>query len=219
MSYAILRLNKIKSLSGSLGNHIDRCTNNGELCYPSNIQEEAILNNIHWDKNGQSYTQKEWAEYNKNNTLNIRVKNEINQRYKLTKNIRKDAVKAIDYIMTSDNIKMAEIFSDETLIKSWVKDNKTFLEETYGAENILSMHLHLDETTPHLHAVIVPITKDGRLSAKAFINGRKSLAEQQTRYAELMSKFGMERGVSGSKTKHEQLWKKEKPQHSKIYER
>ncbi|WP_010177350.1 MobV family relaxase [Aquimarina agarilytica] len=219
MSYAILRLNKIKSLSGSLGNHIDRCTSDGELCYPSNIQDRAILNNIHWDKNGQSYTQKEWANYCKKTPFQDRIQNEIKSRYKIQKNIRKDAVKAIDYIMTSDNAKMAEIFSDENLVQSWMKDNKTFLSETYGEENVLSMHLHLDETTPHLHAVIVPITNDGRLSAKEFINGRKSLAEQQTRYAELMEKYGMQRGEAGSKTKHEQLWKKDKPQHTQIYER
>ncbi len=201
MSYAILRMQKIKNVGG-LGKHIDRSFE-GETSVPQNASNLDVSNNIHWDKLGNSYTQKEWTEFTKTNPLSNRINNEIKSRYKLDRKIRKDAVKAIEYIMTSDQFKMQEIFSDENLYNSWVKDNKEFLELTYGKENIISMHLHLDELTPHIHAVVVPITDDGRLSAKSFINGKKDLSKQQTLYSEMMKKYGMERGELGSTQKHQ----------------
>lgn len=40
------------------------------------------------------------------------------------------------------------------------------MEEEYGKENLLYATVHMDEITPHMHYGVVPITKDGRLSAK-----------------------------------------------------
>lgn len=52
---------------------------------------------------------------------------------------------------------------------------KTWAEQTFGADNVVGIHLHLDESTPHVHAVVTPI-KDGRLQAKAWLNGGASVA-------------------------------------------
>jgi len=87
----------------------------------------------------------------------------------------------------------------------WVKDNKAFLASIYGEENIISMHLHLDEQTPHMHAIVVPITEDGRLSCKSFVDGKRDLAEQQTQYSKLMEKYGMHRGQEGSTARHQKV--------------
>ncbi|SHJ88231.1 Plasmid recombination enzyme [Arenibacter nanhaiticus] len=201
MSYAVLRMQKIKN-PGALGRHIDR-SSNGEISIPGNTDKDSIKNNIHWDKDGKSYTQKEWIGYTKENPLSKRISDEVLRRYKLGKKIRKDAVKAVEYIMTSDPFMMNEIFKEKEVYTSWVKDNKLFLENIFGSENIISMHLHLDEKTPHLHAIIVPITKDGRLSCKSFVDGKKDLAQQQTDYAKVMSKYGMKRGEAGSKARHQ----------------
>ena len=61
---------------------------------------------------------------------------------------------------------------------------------------------HLDEKTPHIHATIVPLTPDGRLSAKEIVGNNKKLAELQDRYATAMQSFGLERGERGSKVTH-----------------
>jgi hypothetical protein len=50
--------------------------------------------------------------------------------------------------------------------------------------------------------VVVPLTADGRLSAKDVFNP-KTLRALQTEYAEAMKPFGMERGVEHSRAKHE----------------
>lgn len=52
---------------------------------------------------------------------------------------------------------------------------KEWAENTFGAENVVGIHLHLDESTPHVHAVVTPI-KDGKLQAKAWLNGGASVA-------------------------------------------
>lgn len=54
-----------------------------------------------------------------------------------------------------------------------------FLKERYGEENFRSVTVHLDEATPHMHFVFVPITKDGRLSSKDVIGGPKGMAKLQ----------------------------------------
>jgi hypothetical protein len=53
---------------------------------------------------------------------------------------------------------------------------KGFLVAEFGAENIVSLELHMDESTPHYHAVVTPI-KDGKLNAKAWLNGPAMLGK------------------------------------------
>lgn len=52
---------------------------------------------------------------------------------------------------------------------------KEWAEQTFGADNIVGIHLHLDESTPHVHAVVTPI-KDGKLQANAWLNGGARVA-------------------------------------------
>ena len=202
MSYAVMRMIKLKSDLRGIGKHIDRSFG-GETISPQNANPEEVSRNIHWDNTGKSYSQNEWTTYTKENNLQKRVNDNINKNYTQDKKIRADAVKAIEYVFTSDNQKMNEIFSDDKLYKSWIKDNRDFVSEIYGENNIVSMHLHCDEKTYHCEIVVTPVTTDGRLSAKSFIDGKKDLSAQQTAYAELMKKYGMERGELGSTAKHQ----------------
>ncbi|MDS0012511.1 plasmid recombination protein [Enterobacter hormaechei] len=50
--------------------------------------------------------------------------------------------------------------------------------------------VHRDEATPHWSAFVVPVTQDGRLSAKEFIGGRSKMREVQSTYAESGKKDG-----------------------------
>ena len=62
-----------------------------------------------------------------------------------------------------------------------------FYQKEIGEENIISAVVHMDEKTPHMHLSFVPITKDGRLSAKEIIGNKKKLCEWQDKYFEHMS--------------------------------
>lgn len=53
---------------------------------------------------------------------------------------------------------------------------KDWLAEEFGAENIVSVVLHADESTPHVQAVVVPI-KDGKLNAKNWMDGPARLSK------------------------------------------
>ena len=55
-----------------------------------------------------------------------------------------------------------------------------WLEARHGKANVVCVNMQLDETSPHLVAYVVPLTKDGRLSAKDFLGGRKVLTQMQT---------------------------------------
>jgi hypothetical protein len=65
--------------------------------------------------------------------------------------------------------------------------------------------LHMDERTPHIHAHMVPITEDGRLSATHFLDGRKKMKALHTRYAGYMEELGLERGREGSRATHQRV--------------
>ncbi len=60
----------------------------------------------------------------------------------------------------------------------------------------------MDEKTPHMHLSFVPITKDGRLSAKDILGNRKNLTKWQDDFWKFMVKKypDLERGESASET-------------------
>lgn len=117
---------------------------------------------------------------------------------------RQDAVKGMEFILTAspevfqrDN--SGQIKGDYRQSK-WVEQNLRFMQAKYGP-NLVAFTLHQDEKTPHIHAVVVPITADGRLCAKELFNPQ-TLRRLQTDYAEAMKPFGLERGTEGSRARH-----------------
>lgn len=119
--------------------------------------------------------------------------------------VRADQVKAVEVIMTGspeafkrDEYGRAKDYSNS----QWAQDNLHFLQKKYGKENVVSFTLHQDEKTPHIHAVVVPITANGRLSAKDLFTPQ-TLRELQTEYAQAMQPYEMGRGVEHSQTKHQ----------------
>ncbi|WP_425307124.1 plasmid recombination protein, partial [Escherichia coli] len=51
--------------------------------------------------------------------------------------------------------------------------------------------VHRDEATPHLSAFVVPLTQDGRLSAKEFIGGGAKKGGDQSTHAGSVKKMGL----------------------------
>ena len=73
--------------------------------------------------------------------------------------------------------------------------SEQWLEKKYGKDRVVAAVVHRDEATPHLSAFVVPLTQDGRLSAKEFIGGRSKMRDDQSTYAESVKKLGLERGI------------------------
>ena len=92
-------------------------------------------------------------------------------------------------------------------IEQWAKDVYDWCTKRYGEENIIGFQVHLDESSPHIHALIVPVgqrSKSGRecvmWSAKFGKNryeyGRILREMHTSLYEEVGSKYGLERGDS-----------------------
>ena len=190
MSYAVYHLEKGNTSSGGIGNHIDRKVG-AEYSYK---QADPNLKDLNKSFNLNRYCSM---------PLNEAIKARIEDGYASSSKIRKDAVKYTTHILTGSHEKMKEIEKSPEKFRDWVIENKKFLEEEYGKENIVRFVLHRDEKTPHLHAVTVNLTKDGRLSAKEIIGNRKAMQNRQDRYAQAMQSFGLERGIKNTGIKHE----------------
>ena len=85
-----------------------------------------------------------------------------------------------------DDGKPINKMSDEELVKLYKDDIYPMLEEEYGRENIVGAAIHLDESKPHLHLDVVPLTEDGRLSAKEVVGGKGKMHQNQSRWLEKM---------------------------------
>ncbi|WP_228705062.1 MobV family relaxase [Klebsiella michiganensis] len=82
-------------------------------------------------------------------------------REKLPEKRRKDAVLAIEYVLSASPEWW--INADSGRKTDFYQSSMDWLAEKYGRENILVSSIHLDEKTPHMSAFVVPITKDGRV--------------------------------------------------------
>lgn len=193
MGFAVMHLNKSSSSSsGSLGNHIDR------KFVPKNADADLQHLNRFYDPRTKKFNQNKPGT-----TLNSRIKERIKSGYKAPRKIRSNAVKSINFILTGTHEDMMQICESPKTQDAWIKHNIDFLTEQFGGvHNIVSFALHKDERTPHIHATIVPITADGRLSARDFVNGRKRLQELQNIYADKMNVFNLKRGIADGKVKH-----------------
>jgi hypothetical protein len=121
--------------------------------------------------------------------------------------MRQDAVKGMEFILTASPERFKRDETGQTIgdyrEHSWVKANLEFMKQQYG-KNLVAFTLHQDEKTPHIHAIVVPITPDNRLCAKELFNP-KTLRQLQTDYAQAMKPFGLERGIEGSRAQHVEM--------------
>ena len=103
----------------------------------------------------------------------------------------------------------AKFFKDKTNreIRAYFVYALKFLEGRQRPDTFLSAVVHMDEKTPHLHLCFVPLTPDGRLSAKEIIGNRKNLVRWQDEFWQHMVKQypELERGESASKTGREHI--------------
>lgn len=180
--FAVLHIEKCSGQSTGVGQHIDRTR-----C-PKNADPSRQELNKHYIGDRTNLT----ADINKR----------IKEGYTGEKAIRKDAVKSLRFILSGSHDRMKEMEKEPGKITEWARENYAWMCEKYGEKNIMRFTLHMDETTPHIHAVVVPLTKDGRLSAKEITGGPKGMEQLQDEYGAKMARFGLERGLKSSPSKH-----------------
>lgn len=128
------------------------------------------------------------------------IKEKLSNLVESSRAIRKDAVVVCNFIVTSDNETMDALGADRQ--REFFQDSVKWFSDRYGADRVLNATVHMDETTPHLHIGVMPITQDGRLSAKAIFTKTEMKAIQTEFARDVGEKYGLERGVEGSERTH-----------------
>lgn len=128
------------------------------------------------------------------------IKEKVSALVQSDKAIRKDAVVVCDFIITSDYDTMKELGAEKQ--RAFFEDAVKWFGDRYGKDRVLFATVHMDEKTPHLHMGVVPITAEGRLSAKTIFTKTEMKAIQTEFARDVGAKYGLERGVEGSDRTH-----------------
>lgn len=184
MGYTVCHMAKAKGgASGGLTNHIDRLAIGLK---GKNIDQSKTHLNIVLIKPIK--------------TIDQMINDRIEKGYTSNRKIRTDAIKSQRYILSGSPEEMKNLSMDE--LKEWSIDNYKFFAKMYGENNIVRATTHLDEKTPHMHLIVVPLI-NGKLSAKEYTGTKDKLKNLQTNYAsEIGNKYGLERGIEGSNVSH-----------------
>ena len=113
---------------------------------------------------------------------------------------RSDSVRVVEALVTAT----PEFFlgKKKSEIRAYFQEALTFLQQSQDPKTIISAVVHMDEKTPHMHLSFVPLTRDGRLSAKEIVGHKKKLTQWQDKFWEYMVRKypDLERGESASQT-------------------
>lgn len=189
MSHSILRVQRVKGSSNTRG-----------------MQRHNQRENENYNNKDIDHTQT-YRNYDFINNENIDYKKNIDEiidaNYTGNRKIRSDAIRHVEGLITSDSEFFNGLSDDET--HDFFNDSLDFVKQEYGEGNLLYATVHLDEKVPHMHFGFVPLTDDGRLSAKDKIGNKKQMTELQDRFNTHVNEKGyeMERGVSKQLTERE----------------
>ena len=115
---------------------------------------------------------------------------------------RKNAVLSLEYLVTAS----PEFFQNEPpeVWRRYLHDQLDMLRGYYGAQNVVSAVLHLDEKTPHLSVQVVPLV-DGKLNARALVGTREACRTIQDLAGQVGEPYGVLRGKPRSTAKHQDV--------------
>ena len=216
MSYAIFRCEGVKSLSNlsNRGKHNKRVKES----YKTNpdIRIEDSHKNIELIKCDKRYIER-FYEITKDYRLefNEKMKNTRSDRKKSFYQMVNDSksVVADEILFTSDKIFFDSLSKDELM--RWANTVLDFVYEDMGykKEQIIHATLHMDEKTPHIHLVVIPLVKkfDKRINKerysipkKAYIKSSIHLSELQDKYCNRLNRngFKLERGQKNTGVKN-----------------
>ena len=203
MGYAVLHLDKAKGADSGMSAHIER------TIHPKNADPTRTHLNRELIQFPEGVTSRTQAIQHRLDTAGLKRK------------IGKNQVQAIRILLTGTHEDMVQI-EKEGRLDEWCQDNIDWLQKTYGIDNVVSVVLHMDESTPHLHATVIPIVETERKRKKKEkevkrtyrkkapaprlsaddVMSRAKLKNYQNTYAAAMQKYGLQRGIDGSEAQH-----------------
>lgn len=107
------------------------------------------------------------------------------------KPLRKDAVVLRPVLLQLDPAWYRDN-QDESARKGSYNKMLKWAQDEYGRNNMIGFSVHLDESNPHLHILVTPVTDDGRLSQKDWYSGPAALREMHQELREHMRSEGFD---------------------------
>ena len=180
---------------------------------------------IHNDRRSKGHSNKDidptrthlnfWCK--KNELTYIKEFDKMKKEYDLKGTIRSNSNIMCEMMITSDNAFFNKIGLEET--KRYFKESYKFVcnYKNLGEKYIVSAAVHLDETTPHMHLVYIPVihTKDkegnaiDKICCRDFWKGKDSYRQLQNAFHKYITSkgFDLERGLPVEETgaKHEKI--------------
>lgn len=187
MSYAIIRNEKLtRAQAMGAYKHNERKTKNHSN---KNIDSSKTELNYYLKKNELSY---------------IKGFDRIKEKYDLKGQIRSNSNIICEMVFTSDQKFFDEIGYEES--KRYFKESYNFIckYKNLGEQNIISAVVHMDEDTPHMHLLFIPVVhttdkqgnKIDKVCCRDFWRGKNSYRDLQNAYFKHISEkgFKLERG-------------------------
>ena len=216
LNYAIFRSEPIYTLPdlAQIGSHNKR----EKKSYQSNKENKLELSknnielvplNVKYVKGFDELTK----EYKKEHDERMKTERaDRKKRYHEMLNSSKNCV-ADELVMTASHNFFKDMSREQ--IKEWADTCMEFVYNDLGykKEQILHATVHLDEKTPHIHCVVIPLVKkyDKRtnterytISKKQYIKDKIQLSQLQDLYHKRLTEKGydLERGIKGSDNQH-----------------
>lgn len=216
MNYAIFRSEPIMTTNdlAQIGSHNQR----EKKAYKSNpdIRIEDSYKNIQLVPLNYKYVKRFHEltkEYEKQHNEKMKTERKERQRtYTQMVNHSRNCV--ADELLFTASPKFFDNMNEED-IRKWADTCMNFVYNDLGytKEQILHATIHLDEKSPHIHCVVVPLVKklDKRtnterwtISKKQYIRDKIHLSQLQDKYHERLvdAGFDLERGIKGSSREH-----------------
>ena len=216
MNYAIFRSEPIMTTNdlAQIGSHNQR----EKKAYKSNpdIKIEDSYKNIQLVPLNYKYVKKFHEltkEYEKQHNEKMKTERKERQR-NYTQMVNRSRNCVADELLFTASPKFFDNMSEEDIMK-WADTCMEFVYNDLGytKEQILHATIHLDEKSPHIHCVVVPLVKklDKRtnterwtISKKQYIRDKIHLSQLQDKYHERLvdSGFDLERGIKGNNREH-----------------
>lgn len=143
-----------------------------------NIDTSKTKDNVDWTINRKPIE----------DIVNERIENE----YKGKRKLRKDAVVIREVIVQPSADVFEGLPEDEVrrVALKFMEDSHQWFDNEFGFENVIGGSLHMDESNPHVHMMVMPMTEDGRISQKDFFKGPNDFKRQHREYREFMNNRG-----------------------------
>ena len=212
LNYAIFRSQPIMTLEDlkQIGSHNKR----EKQAYKSNpdIKLNMSQYNVEIKPLAEKYVKGFYnitKEYRKEHEERMKTEREDRKRKFNTMLDNSRNVVADELLFTATN-RFFKNMSNEDLMK-WANTSMEFVYKDLGytKEQVLHATLHVDEKTPHIHCVVIPLVKklDNRtkterytISKKQYIKDNIHLSQLQDKYHQRLTEkgFDLERGIKGS---------------------